>query len=314
MVFRSHAGQRLKVRRRFIFSLPADQRVMLPTFLGIGVNKAGTTWLHNLLASHPRIWMPRRRKEINFFTKYYEKGVDWYERFFPDSAEASRYQAIGEYTPAYLYDDRCPARIAKIPTIRQFLLCLRNPVERAYSAYGHRVRNRNYRGSFETFLDEDPHQIDRGRYATHLKPYLQQFDREQFLILRFEKLFSDVTATRQTIAAFLNVDPEQFPADAGAEARNVTFVPRFRRAFAVAQSVIRTMKKWEMGRVLDLLQRSGLGPFLKRLFGRRDKEEVLLDMAPETRKRLARHYAPEIEELESLTGMDFSIWKRDLPL
>jgi hypothetical protein len=287
---------------------------MLPTFLGIGVNKAGTTWLHNLLASHPHVWMPHRRKEINFFTRHYEKGVDWYERFFPDSAEASRYQAIGEYTPAYLYDDRCPSRIAEVSTIRQFLLSLRNPVERVYSAYGHKVRNRNYRDSFGTFLDEHPHQIDRGRYATHLKPYLQQFDREQFLILRFEKLFSDETATRQTIAAFLSVEPEQFPDDMGAHGRNVTYVPRFQRAFAVAQSVIRTMKAWEMGRVLDLLQWSGLGPLLKRLFGRQDKEEVLPDMAPETRKRLAEHYAPEIEELEALTGMDFSIWKRDLPL
>lgn len=287
---------------------------MLPTFLGIGVNKAGTTWLHNLLASHPHVWMPRRRKEINFFTKHYEKGVDWYERFFPGSAEASCYQAIGEYTPAYLYDDRCPARIAKIPTIQQFLLCLRNPVERAYSAYGHSVRNYNYRDSFEAFLEEHPHQIDRGCYATHLKPYLRQFDREQFLILRFETLFSDEAATQRTIAAFLDVAPEQFPDDIGAKGRNVTFVPRFQRAFAAAQSVIRTMKKWEMGRILDLLQRSGLGPFLKRLFGRRTKEEALPDISPETRKRLARHYAPEIEELEALTGVDFSIWKRDLPL
>jgi len=287
---------------------------MLPTFLGIGVNKAGTTWLHNLLASHPHIWMPHRRKEINYFTKHYEKGVDWYERFFPDSTEASQYQAIGEYTPAYLYDDRCPARIAEIPTIRQFLLCLRNPVERAYSAYGHSVRNYNYRGSFESFLGDHPHQVARGRYATHLKPYLQEFDRGQFMILRFEKLFSDVMVTRRKIAAFLNVEPEQFPDDAGRQAQNVTFVPRFRRAFAVAQSAIRTMKKWEMGHVLDLLQRSGLGPFLKQLFGQRDREEVLPDMAPETRKQLARHYAPEIEELEALTGMDFSIWERKLPL
>jgi hypothetical protein len=134
------------------------------------------------------------------------------------------------------------------------------------------------------------------------------------LILRFETLFSDEAATQRTIAAFLGVAPEQFPDDMGAKGRNVTFVSRFQRAFAVAQSVIRMMKTWEMGRILDLLQRSGIGPFLKRLFGRRDKEEVLPDMKPETRQRLARQYAPEIEELEALTGVDFSIWKRDLGL
>lgn len=287
---------------------------MLPTFLGIGVNKAGTTWLHDLLASHPHIWMPLRRKEVNFFTKHYEEGLDWYERFFPDSSERQSYTAIGEYSPAYFYDERCPARIAEVSTIQRFILSLRNPVDRVYSAYGHKVRNYNYRASFETYLEEHPHQIERGLYASHLKSYLQQFDREQFLILRFETLFSEVDATQNALANFLGVDGELFPNELGTQKRNATFVPRFQRAFALAQSVIRTMKQWEMGRVLDLMQRTGAGPFLKRLFGRREKGEALPDMKADTRARLTQHYAPEIEELEALTGMDFSIWKRDLPL
>ncbi len=287
---------------------------MLPTFLGIGVNKAGTTWLHDLLASHPHIWMPRRRKEVNFFTKHYKEGIDWYKRFFPESSERQQYTAVGEYSPAYFYDDRCPARIAAVSTIRRFILSLRNPVDRVYSAYGHKVRNYNYRASFETYLEEHPHQVERGLYASHLKSYLQQFDREQFLILQFETLFSEIEATQTEIATFLGVDGELFPNDLGTQKRNATFVPRFQRAFALAQAVIRTMKKWEMGRVLELMQRTGAGPFLKRLFGQREKGEALPDMKPDTRARLAQHYAPEIEELEALTGMDFSIWKRDLPL
>ncbi|MFP4229282.1 MAG: sulfotransferase family protein [Salinivenus sp.] len=287
---------------------------MLPTFLGIGVNKAGTTWLHDLLASHPHIWMPRRRKEVNFFTKHYDEGLDWYERFFPEAYEAQQYRAIGEYSPAYFYDDRCPARIAAIPSVQRLILSLRNPVDRVYSAYGHSVRNYNYRASFETYLEDHPHQIERGMYASHLKAYLQEFDREQFLILRFETMFSESDATQNALADALGVDRTLFPDDFGKQQRNATFVPRFQRAFAIAQSVIRTMKKWEMGRVLDLMQRTGVGPFLKRLFGRQEKEDALPDMQPETRARLAQHYAPEIEELEALTGMDFSIWKRDLPL
>ena len=39
----------------------------LPTFLGIGVPRGGTTWLHKLLISHPVVYMPTRRKEIRFF-------------------------------------------------------------------------------------------------------------------------------------------------------------------------------------------------------------------------------------------------------
>jgi Sulfotransferase family len=39
---------------------------MYPDFLGIGAQKAGTTWLHRSLQVHPQIWMPSL-KEIHYF-------------------------------------------------------------------------------------------------------------------------------------------------------------------------------------------------------------------------------------------------------
>ncbi len=39
---------------------------MFPDFLGIGAQKAGTTWLHHNLARHPQIWMPPT-KELHYF-------------------------------------------------------------------------------------------------------------------------------------------------------------------------------------------------------------------------------------------------------
>ena len=37
----------------------------LPTYLGIGVPRAGTTWLHEVLGSHPDVYVPARRKELS---------------------------------------------------------------------------------------------------------------------------------------------------------------------------------------------------------------------------------------------------------
>ncbi len=39
---------------------------MLPDFIGIGAQKAGTTWLHHNLQAHPGIWMPKE-KELHYF-------------------------------------------------------------------------------------------------------------------------------------------------------------------------------------------------------------------------------------------------------
>lgn len=75
---------------------------MLPTFLGIGPPKAASTWLYQLLASHPDVAMSRE-KEPCFFSRHHSRGLGWYEAFFPEDEEERMYRAVGEVTPEYLY-------------------------------------------------------------------------------------------------------------------------------------------------------------------------------------------------------------------
>lgn len=53
----------------------------LPSFLGIGAMRSGTTWLDQMLRSHADIYMSERRKEVHFFDQYYDRGLSWYEDF-----------------------------------------------------------------------------------------------------------------------------------------------------------------------------------------------------------------------------------------
>ena len=46
-----------------------------PDFLGIGAQKAGTTWLHRKLDEHPDIWVPPL-KEIHYFDVHLERTRD----------------------------------------------------------------------------------------------------------------------------------------------------------------------------------------------------------------------------------------------
>ena len=54
---------------------------MLPTFIGLGAQRAGTTWAYNCLAEHPQVFMSRK-KELHFFYVNYSRGLDWYRRQF----------------------------------------------------------------------------------------------------------------------------------------------------------------------------------------------------------------------------------------
>ena len=83
----------------------------LPTFLVIGAQRAGTSLLHQILLAHPEVYVPRERKEVHYFDRYFERGVAWYEGYFPAADAARNYRAIGEITPDYLATEEAPARI-----------------------------------------------------------------------------------------------------------------------------------------------------------------------------------------------------------
>jgi hypothetical protein len=276
----------------------------LPTFLGIGVLRGGTTWLHELLTSHPDVYVPTRRKEIFFFDLYYERGLEWYEGFFPPEAEASRYRAVGEITPTYIYRSYGPGRIASVPSITKLILMLRNPLDRVYSHYGLLLKNGQYSGSFEGFLSDRPDMIQNGFYSQHLHNYYRHFDRDQILVLIYERATADIPKTKETLARFLGVEAARFPLDAGAKRVNRSYMPRARLAYALARKVAwyHLRYRWNLDWVVNWGQRLGI----ERLFGEAGPPPP---MEEETRGYLTELYQEEIRELESLLQIDLEYWK-----
>ena len=129
----------------------------LPNFILVGAIKSGTTSLYHYLNEHPQIYMPRI-KEPRFFTssallKKEKFNNKFLKRFAPAPINnlddyKSLYSnvkneiAVGEASPQYLFTYE-----TTIPLIKKYLgdikiiLILRNPVDRAYSAYKHTRRN-----------------------------------------------------------------------------------------------------------------------------------------------------------------------------
>jgi len=65
-----------------------------PTFLLIGAQKAGTTWISAMLRAHPEVFVPRA-KELHYFNlkENHARGMDWYLGQF---GEYAGQKAIGE--------------------------------------------------------------------------------------------------------------------------------------------------------------------------------------------------------------------------
>lgn len=273
----------------------------LPNFIGIGAPRAGTSWLNTLLASHPDVFTPTVRDEINFFDYYYERGVEWYETLFPGPESAGRYRAIGEITPQYLECEECPERIFTLLPDGRLIVMLRHPVARAYSQYGLYLQRRNYKGSFEDFVAAKPRSLERGFYSRYLKRYQRHFDRAQILALVFEDAVKDVHKTKQRLADFLEIAVDRFPADAGISKVNPSSVPRFQSLYGLVAKG-RILRKWHLEPIVDFVMRSNIPRLLA-------KGKSLPRLDHRVKQRLSKLYVDEFGELEQCMQIDLSSWR-----
>lgn len=209
----------------------------LPEFLGIGVQKGGTTTLQQLLEQHPAVFLPPR-KELHFFTLHYAEGERWYRECFLGSAPQQR---CGEITPYYVFHPEAPARIHALLPQARLIVLLRDPVERTLSQYFHARRlgfeplplsqalaaEAERLAGAEAVLQapagrhrshQEHSYLARSRYEQQLQRYEARFSRDQLLVLRSEDLFTRPADLWERILRFLNLDPIALPGMAVANA------------------------------------------------------------------------------------------------
>jgi hypothetical protein len=274
----------------------------LPTFLGIGVPRGGTTWLHTLLASHPEIYMPTRRKEVRFFDRNYERGLGWYETFFPSLRYVKQYRVVGEISPQYYKSEECPERIFMTLPNSKLIIILRHPISRAYSVYGFHVQRRNFKGSFENFLAARPEILKQGLYSQYIQQYLCYFDKTQILAMLFEDAIVNTVKTKVTIADFLGVDPDKFPSSAGSARVNASSVPKNRLLYSVAVKTGHRLHKWHLDTVVDFVRRLDIERFLAQGSSMPPLDKAL-------KKRLSHLYHDDFGQLEQCLNLDLCCWR-----
>ena len=124
----------------------------LPDYLIIGAQKGGTTSLYFLLGRHPQV-MRSLYKEVNYFERNYHRGVSWYRAHFPTEwAKRSAKAVTGEASPSYLGHREVPSRVRSLLPDCRLITLLRNPVDRMYSSYHHKVRLGHTSLPFEEWL------------------------------------------------------------------------------------------------------------------------------------------------------------------
>lgn len=210
----------------YIFRPATRASIILPDFVIAGAQKSGTTSLHIWLDQLPDFRMalmkvPYKKfmvPEIKFFSDptVRKKGLRWY---------SSRFRAgmiNGEKTPEYFGSKLSLREIRRYCPCAKIIIMLRNPVDRAFSAYNHysrvnpRSRNWDWLLPGESFEDNLRAELRtgfsigflaRGRYAEQLKNLYGLFPREQVKIVIFERFTADPEGSLKEIVEFLGGQP-----------------------------------------------------------------------------------------------------------
>lgn len=192
---------------------PPGCRVAPPDFVGIGVQRAGTTWWFELLSAHPGVYHPAgMHKERHFFAPFALEAfdrpeVERYHRWFPRPPGT----VTGEWTPDYLHQPWVAPLLAAAAPDARLLVMVRDPVERFLSGVAHAEL---YGGSHLGEVMADA--LQRGFYAAPLRRFADHFAAERILVLQYERCMADPPGQLERTLRFLGLEmvPTPFSVDA----------------------------------------------------------------------------------------------------
>ncbi|WP_418276069.1 sulfotransferase family protein [Isoptericola jiangsuensis] len=217
--------------------LTSELRVT-PDFLIVGAQRAGTTSLYKSLVQHPDVLPAGLHKGVHYYDTGYRRGWAWYRGHFPLRTTVRRHERrtgqrpiTGEASPYYMFHPLVAERIASsLPEVRVIVM-LRDPVERAYSAYTHESARGFETESFDRALEleparlagtadafaADPHHqslahqhnayLARGQYVDQLERLEKAIGRDRMLVIDSDELFADFAPQFRAVTDFLGVRP-----------------------------------------------------------------------------------------------------------
>lgn len=283
-------------------------------FAIIGAQKAATTALFEMLVQHPSIYMPET-KEDNFFVKdeVYSTGQAHLKLAY---GAASNTQLLGlAYVNLLYFAELAAPRMAAHNPRMKLIALLRNPVDRAYSAYWYaRMRGWETASTFEEALDNESkgrvsdqfaHQsnltyLAHGHYADQLAVFIDTFGRDAVHVFFQDELKDAAQPVCSAIFSSLGL-PEQAIRQVSANEASRARLSAV-SSLIVNDSPVKSLYK----KVVPYSIRYFISRNLVFRFQEMNRKPASYPpMADATRLRLEEYYAPHAERLTALLGRSY---------
>ena len=281
----------------------------------VGAQKAGTTSLKNYLGEYPEI-MTHREEEITFFVNNEEYAKSYQvisKNYFNDHNNEA--YLMGKSVGIMYSIDALKKLYQHNPDIK-LVVVLRDPVDRAYSAYWY-ARRKGWENimTFEEAINADPERhkdwvrknncayLDRGEYAKYLKQIFSIFPEKNVRCFLFNELKKDANSICDIICKeLLNIEWSENLTESKKK-YNSSSIPRF-------PFVLKIIRAFQLPKVVkDILPMGLIRGMKSYILKKNEKPFSPPKMSPATRKSLYEFYFDENQELEKITGLNISHWK-----
>jgi len=193
-----------------------------PNLIIIGAQKSGTTSLHNYLNNHPEIFMSNF-KEPGYFLNQTDELVDYTTRRKlrlnlndDDLLKIMKIEYRGEkwfgesstyYSMSPYFGDEASKNIRNRSPDSRIIYIVRDPISRIVSQYLWGRQNNFTQGEFEYVFKKRLHTfLAISSYAQQLKRYLNNFERDRILVIKFEQMIKNPKRETERVFEFLGLN------------------------------------------------------------------------------------------------------------
>lgn len=268
--------------------------------IGVGPQRAGTTWIYLHLREHPRLCFPSGVKETFFLDQRWERGWEWYWSHFRCVA----HQIRAEIAPTLFDIPEAVERLHEHNPQCRIVVSLRDPAERSYSLYLLLLKFGYVTGTFEEAMESNSRIIDSSRYARHLPRWIDAFGEERVLVVLQEEIAELPWVTLERVCEHAGVDAALL-GDLLDERVNPSTLPKSHRLAALGTRVADWLRDRSLYGPIEAAKRAGL----KSLFYRGGGTPPPLTIR--TRLSLVRTFEEDIAFVESLLGRPLGTWRND---
>ena len=284
----------------------------LPNTCIIGVQKAGSTSITDWLGQHPNVYSNENIKDLHFFIskKWYPMGISKLASFYKNarSEKILLHSAIN-----YFYFPKAPERLHEFNKDLKLILILRNPVERAISAYRYFKKLGDETLSFEKALEREIQEqvkdtdldkftyLEHGLYAKQLKRFLKFYNLEQIYITDYKTVMRDKSKTMSDIFKFLEIDSSFAP---DFRQVNITGAPKSKGL----NKVIHRLKNFGLLKIFDKIIPFELKVKLLNWIKEKNTtkaKKVEVEISNSVKEKLSTYFYNDTLELSQLLGQDY---------